>query len=197
MKHHWTLGDVDNPPNEGPPVAVKRDTKATPRLRQRLMRDMEARLSGEGRVRQRDKGLSRVEKAMRRNAPDLAGADARAIAAAQARRFAHLDAKWPRPRLLALIVLIALGVSAPDVMLRLGLWGVILFLVASVALGPERARDGAFLLWRRFLRLWKHELYVAQKVTHRVRAAHLETPDRSKTPDPGRARQVFATQMPR
>ncbi len=119
--------------------------------------------------RQAPKTLSRVERAMRRNAPDLAGGTPEEIAAAKARRRAHHYAKWPRPRLAALVILMASATLNPLPMLRLGVWGVILFLVLSVVAGPERARDYSAALWRRFVGLWKHEIVVARKAVYALR----------------------------
>lgn len=107
--------------------------------------------------------LSRVERAMRRNAPDLAGGTPEEIAAARARRRAHHYAKWPRPRLAALLMLMMAGVLHPMSMLRLGVWGVVLFLALSIVVGPERARDYCKSIWVRFVGLWKHEIIVFRK----------------------------------
>lgn len=197
MKQLWTLGEVKTPPDDMPPFLERQDVRAAIPVRQRLMRDLEARLSTGVADRRKAQELSRVEKAMRRNAPDLAGADEAAIAAAVARRRAHLDAKWPRPRLLALILLMVLGLSSPGVVLRLAVWAVILFLVASVACGPERARDGVFLLGRRFTKLWKHEIVVARKVMAYVRAVLPAANDGGDAADPRAERRISAAQMPR
>jgi hypothetical protein len=113
--------------------------------------------------------LSPVEKAMRRNAPDLAGGTETEIAAARARRRAHHYAKWPRPRLGALIVLMLAAALQPSVLLWLALWALILFLVTSVAVGPERARDYSKEIWRRFVGLWKHEIIFARKAMAALR----------------------------
>lgn len=108
--------------------------------------------------------LSPVEQAMRRNAPDLAGAPEEEVRAAAARRKAHLEAKWPRPRLAALVVIGLIMWLHPLATIRLFACGFFLFLVAAVAIGPERARDGSFFLWRRLLRYWKVELALAKRL---------------------------------
>ncbi|WP_127114777.1 hypothetical protein [Shimia sediminis] len=113
--------------------------------------------------------LSRVEKVMRKNAPDLAGASEAEVRAAQARNAAHLDARWPRPRLAALVLVGLVMWLHPLSTVRLFVCAVLLFLVAAVTTGPERARDGSFFLWRRFLRYWKVELVVARKLFRRAR----------------------------
>ena len=197
MKQYFTLGDVEHPSDDMPLLEVKQDVTAASRLRRRLMRDVELRLSDGSAKRRKAKELSRVEKVMRRNAPDLAGADEAAVAAAEARRRAHLDAKWPRPRLLALILLMALGLASPGVVLRLAVWALILFMVASVACGPERARDGVFLLGRRFMKLWKHEIVVAQKLMARFRVAFPVATGGGDAEKPRTARRISAAQMPR
>ena len=116
--------------------------------------------------------LSRVEKAMRKNAPDLAGGSPEEVAIARARRRAHHYAKWPRPRLSALIVLMLSAVVNPLPLLQVAVWGVALFLVLSVIVGPEHARDYCKALWLRFSGLWKHEIIIARKgwlyLHHRV-----------------------------
>lgn len=55
-------------------------------------------------------------------------------------------------------------------LVRFGGWGVVIFQVASVAVGPERARDGAALLWLRILRFWKVELFLGSKLVKSLRA---------------------------
>ena len=113
---------------------------------------------------ERARPLSRVEKAMRKNAPDLAGGSSEEVASARARRCAHHYAKWPRPRLGALIVLMVSAIVNPLPLVQVAVWGVALFLVLSVAVGPERARDYSKALWLRFVGLWKHEIIIARKV---------------------------------
>ena len=44
---------------------------------------------------------------------------------------------------------------------------VILFLVATVAVGPESVRDGRYFLTRRFQRLWKMELAMLDRYRRR------------------------------
>ncbi len=116
--------------------------------------------------------LSRVEQVMRRNAPDLAGAPVSEIRAAEQRRKAHLAARWPRPRVAALVIILLIAVLQPLAMARLGGSVVVLFLVVSVVIGPERATDGAAFIWRRLLRTWKVELTLVGKaltiLRHRV-----------------------------
>ncbi|WP_204113184.1 hypothetical protein [Shimia biformata] len=108
--------------------------------------------------------LSKVERVMRRNAPDLAGASDAEIEAAERRRWAHLEARAPRPRLAALVLLIYLAARAPEVTVQFAVIGLFLFLITATLLGPERARDGGLFLWRRFLRLWKHEIAVFRRL---------------------------------
>lgn len=164
MGRHWYLGEID----EAPQVPLP-ETFGGPQERHRLMREAARRMpEGPGRARC-EAPLSRVERAMRRNAPDLAGAPVAEVMAARARRFAHRHARWPRPRLLALIGLMSGAAWMPDVALRMAVWAVILLLVASVACGPERARDGARFIGRRFLRLWRHEIAAAQRLAGRGR----------------------------
>lgn len=113
--------------------------------------------------------LSRVERAMRRNAPDLAGAPEAEVRAAEDRRRAHLSARWPRPRLAALVVLMLIALLQPEAVMRLGVTGVTLFLVVSVVIGPERACDGVGFLWRRLLRFWRVELTLVARLAADLR----------------------------
>lgn len=108
--------------------------------------------------------LSPVERVMRRNAPDLAGAPQEEVQAAAQRHAAHLNAKWPRPRLAALLVIGLIMWLHPLSTIRLFVCAVFLFLVVAVAVGPERARDGSMFLWRRFLGYWKVEVAVARRL---------------------------------
>jgi len=113
--------------------------------------------------------LSRVEQAMRRNAPDLAGTPVPETHAAKKRRHPHLAARWPRPRLAALVIILLAALLQPLAMARLGVCGVAVFLVISVVIGPERATDGAGFLGRRLLRFWKVELTLATKLLAALR----------------------------
>ncbi len=78
-------------------------------------------------------------------------------------------ALWPRPRLVGLILVMIVGVSVPDVVLRLLIWALILFLVASVSIGPERARDVIRIPCQRFARLWGAELAFVWRFVQRQR----------------------------
>ena len=143
------------------------DSEAQKRLDAELDQRFEALLPEE---KSADRPLSRVEQVMRRNAPDLAGGSEEEIAAARARRRAHHYATAPRPRIAALVVLLWAGVLQPALVLRFALWGVVLFLVVSVAIGPERARDYSKAIWLRFVWLWKHEIVLARKGFAALRA---------------------------
>lgn len=74
------------------------------------------------------------------------------------------------PRLAALVFVGIVGAFHPLGMIRLAIWGIIIFLVASVAVGPERARDGAEFCWRRVLRFWKVELFLGSKMVKSLRS---------------------------
>ena len=144
--------------------------KKLPDDRKRLAEEVAQRIEEQAEPAKDEQPLSKVEQAMMRNAPDLAGAPEEVVLEAETRRFAYTEAKWPRPRLVALIVVGTVGVIHPMDMVRLGVWGIIIFLVASVAVGPERARDGANWLWRRVLQFWKVELFLGSKLVKSLRA---------------------------
>lgn len=151
------------------PVKVSRRriaAKKLPNDRKRLVAEVAHRIDEISAQPCQEESLSRVEKVMRRNAPDLAGAPEQEILAAQTRRYAYKKAHWPRPRLAALIFAGTLGAFHPLDVMRLGIWCVVIFLVASVAVGPERARDGAEILWQRILHFWKVELFLVIKLAN-------------------------------
>lgn len=118
--------------------------------------------------------LSRVEQAMRRNAPDLAGAPLRDRHSNDTRRKAQHAARWPRPRLAALVVLALIALLQPLEMMRLAVSAVALFLVVSVVIGPETARDGVGFVLRRMARFWRVELRLAGRLAGDLRR-RLET----------------------
>ena len=166
MSGNRSLGAFENEPPNGPREvdAIRPRRPESPRLLRELadrMDPSEARAS-------RAPGLSPVEQAMRRNAPDLAGGTEAEILEAELRDRAHLDARWPRPRVVALILVMTLAFAVPEATARLLVWMLILFLVSAIAVGPERARDGAGFLGFRFLSLWKHELVVVERLLDRL-----------------------------
>lgn len=178
-------------------VTPKRFTPRRPSSRNRIGVD-QARIDAEVALRfaalvdepEPQEKLSRVERFMRRNAPDLAGAPMEEVLAAQARRTAHLTAKWPRPRIMALGLAAMIAWLHPMVGIRLAVCFLILFLVAAVAVGPERARDGSYFLVRRFLRLWKVELSLLSRIGKRFRQGDAGAADRM----PGALTAEFAPQ---
>lgn len=138
--------------------------------RKRLHAEVATRLNTAPKTQPHLTSLSKVEIAMRKNAPDLAGASQRELLDAQKRRTAHEYARWPRPRLLALCLIGAVGILEPNLALRLGLWGVVLFLVGAIATGPERARDTTLWLGRRFMWLWRVEVSLCKRLLGRVQS---------------------------
>ncbi|MGR3714601.1 MAG: hypothetical protein ACU0A6_15945 [Shimia sp.] len=164
MGQNWRLGDF----GETGPFMPERDeapTQAKPRKElHRLMIEAAHRTIG-GKAKDPDSpSISRVEAAMQRNAPELAGAPAAELALLEAEREALMNRRWPRPRLLSLILVGTLAALVPTVMMRLLFWSLVLFIVSAVAVGPERVRDALnhFGLW--FLGYWRHELHLAQMI---------------------------------
>lgn len=167
MAQHWSLGDFEN---ERPQILGKKSGNSTKKVSRddgRLMREASRRMGDGAPSNVQVAPESRVEKAMRRNAPDLVGAPIDEQRAAQMRRSTHLEARWPRPRLIALITTMVLAAVVPTVALRLMIWSLIMFLLAAVGLGPERARDAAKILFSTFLRLWRHEIVVARRLVRK------------------------------
>lgn len=101
---------------------------------------------------------------MQRNAPELAGAPAAEPALLEAEREALMNRRWPRPRLLSLILVGTLAALVPTVMMRLLIWSLVLFIVSAVVVGPERVRDALSHFGHWFLGYWRHELQLAQKI---------------------------------
>lgn len=93
--------------------------------RDRLEAEVQKRFATLAPARNAAEKLSRVERAMRRNAPDLAGGTAEEIAAVRARRRAHHYAKWPRPRLAALGAFAIMLMLDPLLGAEFAIWAVI------------------------------------------------------------------------
>ncbi|WP_139280721.1 hypothetical protein [Shimia gijangensis] len=144
--------------------------KKLPNERRRIDKEVAQRIEERSDIPSEEQTLSRVELVMRRNAPDLAGASEEEVTTARIRRFAYTDAKWPRPRLAALVFAGLVGAFHPLGLVRLMIWGIVIFMVASVAVGPESARDGANFFWRRTLRFWKVELFLGLKLVRTLKA---------------------------
>lgn len=164
MGQNWRLGDFDDtapflPEREEAPIEEK------PRKNvHRLMIEAARRTVGLGSDEPNSPNISRVEAAMQRNAPDLAGASASELAMLEAERAALMARRWPRPRLLSLVVVGTVALVMPSAALRLLIWAFVLVLVTAVAIGPERVRDGLRDLGFWGLRYWNHELRLAQRL---------------------------------
>ncbi|MGR3635499.1 MAG: hypothetical protein ACU0BK_06175 [Shimia sp.] len=164
MGRNWRLGDFGE---TGPFMPEQDVEKAPSKIRKdvhRLMIEAARQMVGGQSVDDNEPKVSPVEAAMLRNAPELVGAPASELAILQAERDALMSRRWPRPRLVSLILVGTLAALMPTVVLRLMIWSLVLFIVAAVAVGPERVRDGfvGFGAW--FLRYWQHELKLAQKL---------------------------------
>ncbi|WP_299355824.1 hypothetical protein [uncultured Shimia sp.] len=70
---------------------------------------------------------------------------------------------------MAIVLAIMIAWLHPLSTIRLMVCILFLFLVAAIAVGPERARDGSFFFLRRFLRLWKVELTLSNKLFSSIR----------------------------
>lgn len=163
MVQNWRLGDFD----DTAPFMPERTSEESPKPRKevhRLMIEAARRSVGLKVDAEAKPGVSRVEVAMQRNAPDLAGASDAELAVLRAEQDALESRKWPRPRLLSLIMVATLALVMPSATVRILIWSQIMLLVAAVAVGPERVRDGArnFGLW--CAGYWQHELRLAQRL---------------------------------
>lgn len=165
MARYWSLGNFEN---TGPQFLDQKSQQSTKNKRghndHHLMGEVLRWPANGPAPDEPAEAESRVEKAMRRNAPDLAGAPIAEQLAAHIRNTAHLEARWPRPRFIALIGTMVLATVVPTVTLRLMLWGLILFLLMAVLVGPERARDAMRIVLAAFMRLWRHEIVVARRL---------------------------------
>ncbi|WP_132861114.1 hypothetical protein [Shimia isoporae] len=163
MGQNWRLGDFDD---TGPFMPEREDSAVSSKPRKevhRLMIEAARRTVGAQANEPAEPKISRVEAAMQRNAPELAGAPAAELALIEAERDALMARRWPRPRLLSLIMVGTVALVMPAVAIRLLIWSLILFIVAAVAVGPERVRDALRGVGLWCMRYWQHELRLAQK----------------------------------
>jgi len=136
MRHEYRLGDIESVPQQGdqnghqdvaPNVRV--ENRRLMREAKRRMATLSMKASAAKQQIQKDDSVLAAESAEGINA------SAQTVSAAE-----FSEADWPRPRALALIVVISLAVVVPSVTLRLLVWLVVLLLLTAVMLGPERAR---------------------------------------------------------
>ena len=161
MGQNWKLGNFD----ETGPYMPERDIETRPALESRgLAAKVAAWMTHFDSADQCDNELSRVEKAMRRNAPDLAGASEAELAQMRQEHARLMSRRWPRPRLVALILVVTVAAVVPDVSLRLFIWSLVLFLVSAVVVGPERVRDGLRLFASGVTHYWQHEIRLARRL---------------------------------
>ncbi len=168
MRHKWSLGEFDPSQSDAvTPVTV--DPMANPVDQdRRLMREAKRRMAKLQPVKETDQPLSRVEQAMRRNAPDLVDFTEPARRKPARRRSDEIvENRWPRPRLLALILVITLAAVVPSVTLRLAIWMIVMFLLTAVLMGPERARDGVRSFALHLFGLWDREMDMLRRLIGR------------------------------
>ncbi len=163
MGQNWRLGDFD----ETAPFLPERDEVETPKSGKdvhRLMLEAARRTVGLQAEAGIDPGVSPVESAMQRNAPDLVGATKAKLAAKRAEEELLGHRRWPRSRLLSLVMVATLAALMPTEVMRLLLWSLIMVMVAAVAIGPERVRDGLRSVGMWCLGYWRHELRLAHRL---------------------------------
>ncbi|SMP20469.1 hypothetical protein [Shimia sagamensis] len=78
------------------------------------------------------------------------------------------NVRWPRPRLLALIVVITLAAVVPSITIRLMIWMVVMLLLTAVLLGPERARDAVYAAVHHLSRMWGREIGIVRRLLDRI-----------------------------
>jgi len=78
------------------------------------------------------------------------------------------NVRWPRPRLLALIVVITLAAVVPSITMRLMIWMVVMLLLTAVLLGPERARDAVYTTATHLSRMWGREIGIVRRLLDRI-----------------------------
>lgn len=162
MRQERRLGDFE--PTQPQDVGAQSDVESAEMRadKRRLMREVKHRLASQNGGSTSSQSLSKVEKVMRRNAPDLMPLSS----PDRDRQAAEVDSdvRWPRPRLLALIVVITLAAVVPSVTMRLLIWMVIMLLLTAVMLGPERARDGVHFAAGQMARSWDREIGFFRRV---------------------------------
>ncbi|MFY0658865.1 MAG: hypothetical protein JXR15_00120 [Shimia sp.] len=164
MRHELRLGDFE-------PVQPQADHNGQPDVapdvrveNRRLMREAKrrmAKLSANAKPREEASPLSQAK---RDPAPSLRSEkDVRhAILDEEAKQ------RWPRPRLLALIVVITLAAVVPSVTMRLLIWMVVLLLLTAVLLGPERARDAVYATLHHLSRMWGREIGIMRRLLDQI-----------------------------
>ncbi|MBO9408842.1 hypothetical protein J7399_15505 [Shimia sp. R9_1] len=164
MRHGFRLGDFDPEQPQDAVFGGKDSLDGPPSDDRRLMREAKRRMGRLSLRKSKTPELSNVDRAMLRNAPDLVSAEKRALAEPE---MADWRRRWPRPRLLALIVVITLAAVVPSVAMRLMIWLVIMLLLTAVLLGPERARDAVQAVAIHFAHVWGREIGVLRKLLAR------------------------------
>ena len=163
MRQGFRLGDFE--PVQPQSVAADSGENAAAEMTdgRRLMREAKRRMTRATRSAQKPKKLSRVERVMQKNAPDLLD-NAPSNDGGFTGDVIDMDARWPRPRLLALIVVITLAAVVPSVTVRLLIWLVIMFLLTAVMLGPERARDAGRVVLLHLTHMWGREISLLRRL---------------------------------
>lgn len=160
MRHEYRLGDIESVPQQGDQNGHQ-DVAPNVRVEnRRLMREAKRRMAT------LSMKASAAKQQIQKDDSVLAAESAEGInASAQTVRAAEIsEADWPRPRALALIVVISLAVVVPSVTLRLLVWLVVLLLLTEVMLGPERARDGVYASAHQLSRMWGREIGLVRRL---------------------------------
>ncbi len=164
MRHEYRLGDFE-------PVQPQRDhdgqQDVAPDVRvenRRLMREAKQRMAKLSANSKPQKEASPAAQKMRGPAEDQRSEDA----VNQTIREGDVKNRWPRPRLLALIVVITLAAVVPSVTMRLLIWMVVLLLLTAVLLGPERARDAVYVAMHQISRMWGREIGIMRRLLDRI-----------------------------
>lgn len=165
MRHTFRLGDFEPVP---PRADQDGQLEAAPDVRvenRRLMREAKVRMARLAAKNEAVKDQADDDARARMALPELSVYE-QSGEAQEAR--AQDDSAWPRPRALALIVVITLASVVPSLTMRLLVWMVVLLLLTAVMLGPERARDGLYAMALHVSRMWGREIGIVRRMLGRM-----------------------------
>ena len=165
MRHAFRLGEFEPVPSradqDGQPEAAP-DVRVENR---RLMREAKLRMA---RLAAKNKAVKDQTEHDAKGLADLPELSVPEYSGVMRETCAEDGSAWPRPRALALIVVITLAAVVPSLTMRLLVWMVVLLLLTAVMLGPERARDGLYAMALHLSRLWGREIGFMRRLLDRM-----------------------------
>lgn len=165
MRHAFRLGEFEPVPRR---ADQEGQLEAAPDVRvenRRLMREAKLRMARLAAKSEAAKDQAEDDARAQMDLPELSVSERR-DEAHETRAQDH--SAWPRPRALALIVVITLAAVVPSLTMRLLVWMVVLLLLTAVMLGPERARDGLYALALHVSRMWGREIGIVRRMLDRT-----------------------------